>query len=200
MEPFIGQIIMFAGNFAPRGWAICGGQALSITQHAALFSILGTQYGGDGRTNFKLPDLRGRVPMGMGLAPGLSQRSIGEQIGEELVTLRPENLAAHTHAATTTVSGTLNSATIRVSNEPGDSSDPEGRYLASSGTGRDAQEMYSSTHNATLAADAIQLSGSTSSASTEIAVTGDSAPHTNLQPSLVMNYIICLEGVYPARD
>lgn len=111
---------MFAGNFAPRGWAICGGQVLSIFKHTALFSILGTQYGGDGRTSFNLPNLRGRVPMGMGVEPGLSPRKIGEKVGIEAVTLHSENLPAHTHEATTTVSGTLDNATIRVSNEPGD--------------------------------------------------------------------------------
>ena len=99
MEPFIGQIIMFAGNFAPRGWAFCDGQLLPISQNTALFSILGTTYGGDGRTTFALPDLRGRVPMHAGHGPGLSSRRIGEKGGQESVTLTIAEMPSHTHSA-----------------------------------------------------------------------------------------------------
>lgn len=98
MEPLIGTIIMFAGNFAPRGWALCDGQLLAISQNSALFSILGTTYGGDGRTTFALPDLRGRVPLHPGNGPGLSQYRLGERTGTEQVTLTSANLPPHTHS------------------------------------------------------------------------------------------------------
>jgi microcystin-dependent protein len=97
MEPFIGQILLFAGDFAPRGWALCNGQLLSIAQNSALFSILGTTYGGDGVTMFAVPDLRGRVPMHWGDGPGLTSRTIGESSGSESVTLLQTQIPAHTH-------------------------------------------------------------------------------------------------------
>lgn len=97
-EPFIGSIILFAGNFAPRGWAFCNGQLLAISQNTALFSILGTTYGGNGQTTFALPDLRGRVPVSSGQGPGLSSYSLGQQAGEENVTLNAQQLPSHTHS------------------------------------------------------------------------------------------------------
>ena len=112
-EPFIGQIIMFAGNFAPRGWAFCEGQLLPISSNTALFSILGTTYGGDGRTTFALPDLRGRVPMAPGNGPGLTSRRLGEKLGAETT----NQLIQHTH-------------TLSVSDKRGDDTDPNGSYIA----------------------------------------------------------------------
>jgi microcystin-dependent protein len=99
MDPFIGTIVMFGGTFAPRNWAFCEGQLLSITQHQALFSIIGTTYGGDGRTTFALPDLRGRVPVHPGQGTGLSPRAPGQRFGEETVTLTTAQIPAHSHAA-----------------------------------------------------------------------------------------------------
>jgi microcystin-dependent protein len=96
-EPFYGEIVMFAGNFAPRGWAFCNGQLLSIAQNTALFSILGTTYGGNGVTTFALPDLRGRAPMHFGQGPGLSNRNLGEQDGTETVALTQQQMPSHTH-------------------------------------------------------------------------------------------------------
>src|SRR5271166_127685 len=96
-EPFLGQIILFAGNFAPRGWAFCDGSLLSISQYTALFSILGTTYGGNGTTNFALPDLRGRAAVGFGQAPGLSNYILGEQTGSETVALTGPQMPVHTH-------------------------------------------------------------------------------------------------------
>ena len=105
-DPFIAEIIMFGGNFAPRGWAFCDGQLLSISSNSALFSILGTTYGGDGRTTFGLPDLRGRVAMHPGSGPGLTQRRLGEKSGMETVTLTTNQIPSHNHTATATASGT----------------------------------------------------------------------------------------------
>src|SRR5512139_500018 len=104
MEAFIGSIVLFAGNFAPRGWALCQGQILSIAQNTALFSILGTTYGGDGVSTFALPDLRGRVPMHPRQGPGLSPHDLGEQGGSDTVALSESEVAAHTHALAASIS------------------------------------------------------------------------------------------------
>jgi microcystin-dependent protein len=119
MDPFIGQIIMFGGNFAPRSWAFCDGQLLPISQNTALFSILGTTYGGDGRTNFGLPDLRGRLAMHPGNGPGLSTRTLGEKGGTEQNTLNTAQLPAHSHAL--------------AAKEEANAADPDGTFIAGSG-------------------------------------------------------------------
>lgn len=141
MEPFIGMIIAFGGNFAPRGWAKCDGTLLSVSENQALFSILGTTYGGDGRTTFGLPDLRGRVPMHYGSGPGLTPRSLGEKDGSETVTLNVNNLPPHNHG-------------IRASEEP-NSTDPNGRLIAQTGT-----PAFGSDADATMAANACANTGS----------------------------------------
>lgn len=139
MEPFIGTILLFAGNFAPRGWAFCNGQIMSISQNSALFSILGTTYGGDGHTTFALPDLRGRTAIGMGAGPGLTPRTEGEQGGSETVTMTVNNMPAHNH-------------TIASLNAPGDQSLPSGNYLAGA-------TAYSSRTDSTLNAQAVSVAG-----------------------------------------
>ena len=171
MEPFIGQIILFAGNFAPRGWALCEGQLLSINDNQALFSILGTTYGGDGRTTFALPDLRGRAPIQPGSGPGLSTRTLGQKGGVESVTLTDAQIPAHTHA-------------INVDTNAGTSPNPGGHYLAHHS---DDVSAYSTTHNTTMAADAASSVGSGQS-------------HDNMSPFLGVNFIIALEGTYPSRN
>jgi microcystin-dependent protein len=118
MDPIMGTIILFAGNFAPKGWLFCDGSILSIAQNTALFSILGTTYGGNGTTTFALPDLRGRVPMQQGAGPGLLPRTLGETVGTETVTLLQTNLPAHTH-------------TLLVSSNSANDDIPEGQALAS---------------------------------------------------------------------
>ncbi len=169
-DPFLGEIKMFGGNFAPRGWAFCHGQLLGINQNTALFSLLGTMYGGDGRTTFGLPDLRGRVPVGFGRGPGLSNYVQGREGGTETTTLSANNLPAHTHA--------LNLATAA----EGDSNDPAGRLLAQT----DARS-YSDQGPAVAG-------GGT------MAVTGGSQPANNMQPYLSMNFIIALQGIFPSRS
>lgn len=119
MEPFLGQIILFAGNFAPRNFALCDGQLLSVAANSALFSILGTQYGGDGITTFALPDLRSRVPIHQGTGIGLTNRFIGEQGGSETVTLTTANLPTHSHAIQSAAEGNTD--------------DPDGNYIAGAG-------------------------------------------------------------------
>jgi microcystin-dependent protein len=170
-EPFIGQVMLFAGNFAPRGWAFCNGQILSIAQNTALFSILGTTYGGNGQTTFALPDLRGRVAIGPGQGPGLSNRLLGEASGEETVTLNMEQMPRHAHMAA-------------ARSEGGTSAAPANGVWAGS-TARDS--IYAATPDTTMNPQAI-------------APTGGSQPHGNMQPYLGVNYIIALEGIYPSRN
>lgn len=177
-QPFIGTVILFAGNFAPRGWAFCQGQLLSIAQNSALFSLLGTTYGGDGITNFALPDLRGRTPIGFGQGRGLTNRTQGEIAGEENVTLIATQMPAHTHA-------------VACHSASGDQSVPNGHYPAAAAQNRESgvyvDSQYAATTDTTMAAATILPSGG-------------SQPHDNMPPFLVLNYIIALEGIFPSRS
>lgn len=179
MEPLLGTIIMFAGNFAPRGWALCQGQLLAISSNTALFSILGTTYGGDGRTTFGLPDLRGRAPVQQGSGPGLSNRTLGQRGGVEQVTLSQAQLPVHSHAAT---------ATQNVVAGAGDSNAPSGRIPA----GLVRETAYSS-----LAADA-QLSAGSVDVTVQNAGSGQAVD--TLSPYLAINFIIALQGIFPSRN
>ena len=170
-EAFVGEIRMFAGNFAPRGWAYCDGQLLAVNQNDALFSLLGTIYGGDGRTTFGLPDLRGRIPIHQGTGPGLSPRRLGEKAGTETATVTPNQLPPHTHA-------------FMASNNTADAKDPTGRVTASS----TSTAIYGG--SGTLQPLSSQGTGNT----------GGSQSHTNLMPTLCIHYIIALFGIYPSRN
>jgi microcystin-dependent protein len=172
MEPFIGQIILFAGNFAPRGWAFCNGQLLAINSNQALFSILGTTYGGDGRSTFALPDLRGRAPIGTGQGPGLTDRRLGARTGTETNVLNTTQLPAHTHAPA-----------VQVATSAADDGNPNGRVLAGA-----AADTY------TLRNPTAALAGVTSNS------VGNNQPINNMPPVLAMNYIIALVGIFPARN
>lgn len=176
MEPFIGEIMLFAGNFAPRGWAFCNGQLLSISQNTALFSILGTTYGGNGVQTFGLPDLRGRAPIHFGQGPGLSSYDLGEMSGTEKVTLLPSEIPAHTHPLMGNNGGAnspMNNSAVLSNqiNEDGDTIDT----------------FYSGAPNTVLN-------------SASIGATGGNQPHNNMQPYLVLNYCIALEGIFPSRS
>ena len=183
-EPFIGEIIMFAGNFAPRGWALCDGQLLPIAQNAALFSILGTTYGGDGRTTFGLPEMRGRVPMHPGNGPGLTSRSLGQRSGVENVTLVTQQIPSHGHTATTT-------STLRATSANGRVNAPAGNILANDGNDR--------IYNDRVAPD-VSLSTAAIESTTSVADTGGNQSHTNVQPFTVVNFIIALQGTFPSRN
>lgn len=169
MEPFIGQIMMVGFNFAPRGWAKCDGQLLPINQNQALFSLLGTQYGGDGETTFGLPDLRGRVPMHAGNGPGLPNHPIGQKSGSEFTTLSLAHLPPHNHPVS-----------IATSSAEGDTALPGNNSLAKSGTGNYTTQATDST-----------LGGVTSSNA------GSGQAHSNMQPYLAVNFIIALTGLFP---
>jgi len=201
MEPFIGQIIMFAGNFAPRDWAFCDGELLPISQNQSLYSILGITYGGDGRTTFGLPDFRGRVPIGQGQGNGLTTRRMGEQIGIEEVTLSTAQMPIHSHAAKTTISGSSVTAKLKASSAEGTTNVPLNNYLAMpTNIARSSVNMYGSSADVEMANDAIKIDVSGLSAETTVNQTGGNSAHNNIQPSLVMNYIICVNGVYPSRS
>ena len=201
MDPFIGQIIMFAGNFAPRDWAFCDGQLLPISQNQSLYSILGITYGGDGRTTFGLPDFRGRVPIGQGQGNGLTTRRMGEQIGIEEVTLSTAQMPIHSHAAKTTISGSSVAAKLNASSAEGTTNVPLNNYLAMpTNIARSSVNMYGSSADVEMANDAIKIDVSGLSAETTVNQTGGNSAHNNIQPSLVMNYIICVNGVYPPRN
>lgn len=170
-EPFVGEIRMFAGNFAPRGWAYCDGQLLAVSSNDALFSLLGTIYGGDGRTTFGLPDLRGRVPIHAGSGPGLSPRTLGAKSGSENETLTINQLTSHTHP-------------MQASSNLGSTPGPAAKVPATA-TAIDA--YIDEAQGQTLAANAVTA-------------VGGSGSHTNLQPFLCLNFIIALFGTYPSRS
>jgi len=170
-DPFVAEIRIFPFNFAPKGWAWCDGQLMPLSQNTALFSLLGTTYGGDGKSNFALPDLQGRAPMHPGQGPGLSLHDLGETGGSETVTLLESEIPSHSHA-------------LRASNEQGEENDPANAVLA----GSVGNFLY-------------QPAGSpaTSFAPEALAPAGGDAPHNNLMPFLTFYFSIALQGVFPPR-
>jgi len=181
-EPFIGQIIIFAGNFAIRGYAMCNGQILSIAQNTALFSILGTTYGGNGQTTFALPDLRGRVPNHQGQGPGLSNYSLGQVAGTENVTLLSTQMPQHVHTfAVPTSTATGNDA------QPGNNLPAAGTVTVS---GADAELL---SYRSGVNADGAMKPGNTG-------IAGGSQPFPIYPPYLTLNYLIALEGIFPSRN
>lgn len=190
MEGTIGEIRMFAGNFAPRNWAFCAGQIMSIAQNTALFSILGTTYGGNGQTTFGLPDLRSRVPIGVGQGPGLSNISLGEVSGTETVTLLTTQMPAHTHTATATITGTVAPGCV---DNNGNSDSCGGNRPAIPPAG---SQIYSN-----AAADGAMASSPINATATiTIGIAGNSQPVPIRNPYLGMNYIVCLFGIFPSRN
>jgi len=173
-EQFLAEIRIFAGNFAPRGWALCNGQILSISQNTALFSLLGTTYGGNGTSNFALPNLQGCVPMHQGTGAGLTPRVLGETGGTQTVTLLSNEVPVHVH--------TFNCG----SGSKGDNNTVAGQVLADEKTG-------------TIQTYATASDGTTMSPQM-IAATPASQPHENMQPYQCLNFIIALQGIYPARS
>lgn len=180
MEPFIGQIQLFGFNFAPRGWAMCEGQLMAISQNTALFSLLGTTFGGDGRTTFGLPDLRGRVAVGMGNGPGLSGQRWGERSGAESNHITIANMPQHNHGLSQA------RVSIPVSSDDADQDEADGKYLANG-------NFYHDSPGATYGAGPIAVTGSTD-------VAGGSQALNNIQPSLGLNYCIALVGIFPSRS
>ena len=175
MEPFIGQIQPFAFDFAPRGWAKCDGQLLAIAENSALFSLIGTIYGGDGRTNFALPDLRSRSPMHTGQGNGLSLRNIGTAGGAEQITLNVSHMPAHSHAAQ-----------LKATDQAATENKPHGALLAGTET---SATYHTPPATVDMAADAVAVGN-----------TGGSQPHDNMTPYLALNYCIAIVGTFPSRS
>ena len=174
-EPFTAEIRIFAGNFAPRSWAFCDGQLMPISQYTALFSLVGTTYGGDGRTTFGIPNLQGRAPMHPGRGPGLTARRLGQREGVETVQLVESQIPQHTHTSIVTVENGGTSIT------------PEGLYSGESSGDNIYQEEANSSNLVQMKPDSL-------------AHVGGGQPHNNIQPYLAMNFIIALNGIYPERS
>jgi microcystin-dependent protein len=175
MDPFVAEIRIFPFNFAPKGWAFCDGQILSISQNTALFSLLGTTYGGDGRVTFALPNLQGSAPVNSGQGPGLTQRDLGEIAGETDVTVLVSQMPQHSHH--------VNCATSAANNP-----NPVGNIWATAGTRGAAVNLYSATPGSSPVMNPV-ASG----------LFGSGQPHNNLPPYLTLNFCIALQGVFPPR-
>ncbi len=212
MDNYLGTTLLFGGNFAPRNFAFCYGGLQSISQNTALFSLLGTNWGGDGRTTFGLPDFRGRTPVGLGDGPGLPNYShnIGVKFGWLNHTLSHSELPTHCHAAVFTPTGgspgTPISATATVNAGTGsDASDPTGKYWGTTKNGLAALNSYSNSADTPMASNAIDITitgggGGITGGEVTIADAGHSQPFELYQPSLVIPFIICTYGLYPSRN
>ncbi|MGF1704191.1 tail fiber protein [Photobacterium makurazakiensis] len=222
MEFIMGGTILFGGNFAPKDWAFCSGQLISISENQALFAILGTTWGGDGRTNFALPDLRSRVPAGVGTGPGLAYESrLGAKVGNDMTQLTIPNLPSHSHSATftptstgaslTAVSQSEATAKMFVSDSDGETNQPAGNYLATTKDGRnDGDNIYNGSKGSSfLAEQAIDVEVNTTTTITgtgstdgtvTVGTTGGGEKFSNIQPTLGINYIIAIQGTFPSRN
>jgi microcystin-dependent protein len=179
MEQYLGEIRLFAGNFAPADWAFCNGQLLPISENDALFYLLGTTYGGDGQTTFGLPNLQSRAVVGVGQGPGLSNNYVqGQALGQETVTLTANQLPSHTHPVT---------ATLQAHTGAPNQDSPEGAFFGDGG----GRSYGPNNGSAALGANSVT--------NAVIGVAGSSQPHENRQPSLALNYIIALTGIFPSQ-
>lgn len=183
MEAFIGTILPWAGNFAPVGWALCNGQTLQIAQYSAVFAVIGTMYGGNGTSNFKLPDLQGRVMIGAGSGAGLSPYVQGSIGGTETNTLTSSNMPAHTHA----LNGNTNTA-LTGANTPSNNAILS---IAKDGMSK-AVNVYGNTSNAQPTLTPMN--------SQSIGLAGGNTPVSTIQPFQTINFIICLQGIFPSRE
>ncbi|KLE36034.1 hypothetical protein AAW00_02085 [Aurantiacibacter luteus] len=177
-EPLLGQLMLVGYNFCPRGWAQASGQLLPISQNSALFSLLGTTYGGNGTSNFQLPDLRGRAAIGIGQGPGLADRVLGELGGVETVTLSLAQLPSHTH-----VGG------VRAFPSVATTTDPAGNYLAQAAGGNLAYAASTTAPTNFMNPETVSVSGA-----------GGSQAHSNLSPYLTLKWCIALQGIFPSRN
>lgn len=185
-DPFLGELMLAGFNFCPRGWAEANGALLPISSNTALFSLLGTMYGGDGRTTFALPDLRGRVAIGVGAGPGLQPITQGERLGQPTTTQTIATMAPHTHMATSNAS-----TSIHVSSDDANIQDPGNAFLGTTST---------PTYTTTQPDEVLANGSATTGVTTTILSTGQGLPQENHQPSLGLKYCIALVGLYPSRS
>lgn len=177
MDPYIGEIRIFAGNYAPRGWQFCNGQMMQIAQQPALFSVLGNTYGGDGSTTFALPNLQGQCAIGAGQGAGLSPRALGQNGGVAAVTLSAAQLASHGHNVSCGAAATQTTANA------------SSLWANGAGSGRGATALYGPAPD-----------GNTKMSPAAVLASGGGLPHDNVQPSLTLSFIIAVEGLYPSPD
>lgn len=195
MEVFIGTIQSFAFNFAPRDWALCNGQTLSLSQYQTLFALIGVTYGGNGQTNFMLPNLQGRLPLGQGNGLGLTPRVIGEVSGTENVTPTLNNLPIHTH----TLTGVTASTTLQLANpasNPVNTPTATNSFIGTSGTGPGSATIYSDQ----IGASPVPLQGVSTTVSGTISPAGNGMPLAVMNPFLAINFSIALQGYFPSRN
>lgn len=185
MDAYVGEIRMFSGSYAPQDWHLCDGALLPVSQNQALFALIGTVYGGDGVNNFALPDLRGRLPIGQGQGPGLTAHTLAQTGGTETVALNAATIPAHTHTFNTLAApATTGTLTPDVGGVPG---------TLTYAQGANGAKTYM--NNSTAAPTSVTLHP----ASVTNSVPGQSAPHQNMMPSFVTNFIICLIGIFPQQ-
>jgi Microcystin-dependent protein len=197
-DPFIGEIRAVAFNYAPVDWALCYGQSLPITQNQALYSLLATQFGGNGSTNFNLPDLRGRCMIGQGQGTGLTPRPVGQFGGTETTQLQVANMPPHNHAAV--ISGTA-AVTFKMSGDQAELDDPTGAMFAKIKTGATTfQKGYDKTPSTVITMSPDSATIDTSKLTATISSTGSGVGFSNMPPFLVVNYIIAIMGLYPQRN
>ncbi len=212
MDAFLGTILPWPMDWAPVGWALCDGKLLNINQNQALFMLLGTSFGGDGKTSFGLPDLRGRTILGYGQGTGLTNRGVGDTGGKEAVALTLAMMPAHTHTATFTPSGGGNaSGTLLASSKPGTKTDPTGNYIANASTTSQVGPTSITTAipsyiDPASAGTPAAVAGLTVTGSgggggkVEVSPAGGGGAIPTVPPFLALNYIICLSGIFPTRQ
>ena len=195
MEFFLGGIIIFGGTYAPKDWAMCRGQLVAISQNQALFALLGNTYGGDGRTTFGIPDLQGRTAIGFGSGAGLPSYSEGVHVGFPTTQLTTQHMANHTHTAT--VSDITVTGAINASDGDGNTNSPRDAYLATPG---DPHKLYNTVNSSptTLASGSLSITSAGGTVAVEAA--GNSQAFSIMQPSIAMNYIIAMQGIFPSRN
>jgi microcystin-dependent protein len=189
MEVFIGTILPFGFNFPPKNWALCAGQTMAISQNAALFSLLGTYYGGNGQTTFQLPDLQGRMPIGMGNGAGLTPRTIGEVSGTENVTLTTGNMPTHSHPTTASAQVQVCGVATAPANAPSGTNN----YLGAGGAGPASATIWSNALNTPVAMAGV-------STQVDVGVAGGNQPVGVMNPFLAVNFSIALFGIFPSRN
>jgi microcystin-dependent protein len=195
MDVFMGTVMTFGFNFAPNGWALCNGQIMNIQQYQALFTLLGTVYGGNGSQTFGLPNLQSRLPICQGTGPGLTTRVMGENSGTENITATLSNLPNHTH----TLSGITATTTLQLANpasNPASVPTATNAYLGTSGGGPGLATIYSDAQGASPVA----LKGATTTVSGTVSPTGTGLPMASMNPYLVLNFSIALQGLFPSRN